>query len=145
MDACRKYGIKRFHQVSTDEVYGDLPLIDLIFYLQRQHLFKHLAHTRPKTADLLVQHTIEHLASLSQFQDAQTTMDHTTFLKNLFLNDCKCFERKGLPFMAMVKCRDWLHVEDHCRAIDLIIHKGTMVKYITLVDIMKTNLELCKV
>ena len=73
MDACRKYGIQRYHQVSTDEVYGDLPL-------DRPDLF---------------------------------------FTEETPIND------KPLPVYGEgLNVRDWLYVEDHCRAIDLIIHKG---------------------
>ena len=48
---------------------------------------------------------------------------------------------KPLPYMVMVKnIRDWLHVKDHCSAIDLVIHKGKQVKYIILVAIMKEQI-----
>ena len=92
MDACRKYGITRYHQVSTDEVYGDLPLDrpDL-FFTETTPLHTSSPYSASKaSADLLVQayhRTYKLPVTISrclQYQDAQITMDHTIFQKNLY-------------------------------------------------------------
>ncbi|MCC8130281.1 MAG: dTDP-glucose 4,6-dehydratase [Ruminococcus sp.] len=128
MDACRKYGITRFHQVSTDEVYGDLPLDrpDL-FFTEESPIRPSSPYSSSKaSADLLV------LAY------------HRTYGLPVTISRCSNnygpyqFPEKLIPFMIMnalnnkplpvfgegLNVRDWLYVEDHCRAIDLIIHNG---------------------
>ena len=87
MDACRKYGIQRYHQVSTDEVYGDLPLDrpDL-FFTEETPIHTSSPYSSSKAgADLLVLHTTELMDFLLLFQDALTTMDHTTSQRSLSL------------------------------------------------------------
>lgn len=128
MDACRKYGITRFHQVSTDEVYGGLPLDrpDL-FFTEESPIRPSSPYSSSKaSADLLV------LAY------------HRTYGLPVTISRCSNnygpyqFPEKLIPFMIMnalnnkplpvfgegLNVRDWLYVEDHCRAIDLIIHNG---------------------
>jgi dTDP-glucose 4,6-dehydratase len=128
MDACRKYGIARYHQVSTDEVYGDLPLNrpDLFFTEETPIRTSSPYSSSKASADLLV------LAY------------HRTYGLPVTISRCSNnygpyqFPEKLIPFMIInalsdkplpvygegVNVRDWLYVKDHCRAIDLIIHKG---------------------
>lgn len=128
MDACRKYGIQRYHQVSTDEVYGDLPLDrpDL-FFTEETPIHTSSPYSASKaSADLLV------LAY------------HRTYGLPITISRCSNnygpyhFPEKLIPLMIIhalddqplpvygdgANVRDWLYVEDHCRAIDLILRKG---------------------
>ena len=129
MDGCRKYGIRRYHQVSTDEVYGDLPLTrpDLSF-TEETPLHASSPYSASKaSADLLV------LAY------------HRTYGLPVTISRCSNnygpyqFPEKLIPLMILraladeplpvygdgANVRDWLYVEDHCRAIDLIVRRGT--------------------
>ena len=127
MDACRKYGNVRFHQVSTDEVYGDLPLeLDLLF-----------------TEDTSI-HTSSPYSASKASADLLVMAYHRTYGLPVTISRCSNnygpyqFPEKLIPLMIVnalnnnslpvygtgLNVRDWLYVEDHCRAIDLIIHKG---------------------
>ena len=128
MDACRKYGIKRYHQVSTDEVYGDLPL-------DRPDLFF--------TEDTPI-HTSSPYSSSKASADLLVMAYHRTYGLPVTISRCSNnygpfhFPEKLIPLMIInaladkplpvygegLNVRDWLYVKDHCKAIDLIIHKG---------------------
>lgn len=130
MDACRKYGIRRYHQVSTDEVYGDLPL-------DRPDLFF--------TEDTPI-HTSSPYSSSKASADLLVLAYHRTYGLPVTISRCSNnygpyhFPEKLIPLMIInalhdkplpvygdgLNVRDWLYVEDHCRAIDLILHKGTV-------------------
>ena len=128
MDACRKYGIERYHQVSTDEVYGDLPLDrpDLFFHEDTPLHTSSPYSTSKASADLLV------LAY------------HRTYGLPVTLSRCSNnygpyqFPEKLIPFMISrairdedlpvygdgLNVRDWLYVKDHCYGILAVIEKG---------------------
>lgn len=128
MDACRKYGITRYHQVSTDEVYGDLPL-------DRPDLF--FTETTPI-------HTSSPYSASKASADLLVLAYHRTYGLNVTISRCSnnygpyhfpekliplmianCLNDKPLPVYGEgLNVRDWLYVEDHCKAIDLIIHNG---------------------
>lgn len=128
MDACRKYGIKRYHQVSTDEVYGDLPL-------DRPDLF--FTENTPI-------HTSSPYSSSKASADLLVMAYHRTYGLPVTISRCSNnygpfhFPEKLIPLMIInaladkplpvygegLNVRDWLYVKDHCKAIDLIIHKG---------------------
>ncbi len=129
MDACRKYGIKRFHQVSTDEVYGDLPLDrpDL-FFTETTPLHTSSPYSASKaSADLLVQayhRTFGLPITISRCSNNYGAYQFPEKLIPLMI--ANALNNKPLPVYGKGEnVRDWLYVEDHCRAIDLIIHKGT--------------------
>lgn len=126
MDACLKFGVKRYHQVSTDEVYGDLPLDrpDL-FFTEKTNLHASSPYSASKaSADLVV------------------AAYHRTFGLPITISRCSNnygpyhFPEKLIPLMIITalddkplpvygdgkNVRDWLYVEDHCKAIDMIIH-----------------------
>ncbi|MGN0542822.1 MAG: dTDP-glucose 4,6-dehydratase [Acutalibacteraceae bacterium] len=128
LEASKKYGVKRYHQVSTDEVYGDLPLDrpDL-FFTEKTNLSASSPYSASKaSADLI------------------TLAYHRTYGLPVTISRCSNnygpyqFPEKLIPLMIMkaladeslpvygngLNVRDWLYVEDHCRAIDLIIHNG---------------------
>lgn len=128
MDACRVYGIQRYHQVSTDEVYGDLPL-------DRPDLFF--------TEDTPI-HTSSPYSSSKAGADLLVLAYHRTYGLPVTISRCSNnygpyhFPEKLIPLMitnAMndqplpvygdgLNVRDWLYVQDHCKAIDLIVHQG---------------------
>ncbi len=128
MDACRKFGISRYHQVSTDEVYGDLPL-------DRPDLFF--------TEDTPI-HTSSPYSSSKAGADLLVLAYHRTYGLPVTISRCSNnygpyhFPEKLIPLMIInalddkplpvygkgENVRDWLYVEDHCKAIDLIIRNG---------------------
>ena len=128
LDASKKYGVKRYHQVSTDEVYGDLPL-------DRPDLFF--------TEDLPLTTSSPYSASKAS-ADLLTLAFHRTYGLPVTISRCSNnygpyqFPEKLIPLMIMkaladeslpvygegLNVRDWLYVEDHCKAIDMIVHDG---------------------
>jgi dTDP-glucose 4,6-dehydratase len=128
MDACRKYQTARFHQVSTDEVYGDLPLDrpDLLF------------------TEETPLHTSSPYSASKASSDLLTLAYHRTFKLPVTISRCSNnygpyqFPEKLIPLMIAnalnnkplpvygrgENVRDWLYVEDHCKAIDIIMRKG---------------------
>ena len=130
MDACRKYGIKRYHQVSTDEVYGDLPLDrpDLLFTEDTPINPSSPYSASKASADLLVMayHRTYGLdVTVSRCSNNYGPYQFPEKLIPLMIANARC--DKPLPVYGEgLNVRDWLYVEDHCKAIDLIIHNGTV-------------------
>jgi dTDP-glucose 4,6-dehydratase len=128
MDACRKYGITRYHQVSTDEVYGDLPLDrpDLMFTEETPIHTSSPYSASKASADLLVlayHRTYDLPVTISRCSNNYGPYHFPEKLIPLMIINALHDEK--LPVYGDGKnVRDWLYVEDHCRAIDLIIHKG---------------------
>lgn len=128
MDACKKHNVKRFHQVSTDEVYGDLPLDrpDLFFYEDTPLHTSSPYSSSKAAADLLVMayHRTYNLpVSISRCSNNYGPYQFPEKLIPLMI--ANCLANKPLPVYGEgINVRDWLYVEDHCKAIDLIIHKG---------------------
>lgn len=128
MDACRKYGIGRYHQVSTDEVYGDLPLNrpDL-FFTENTPIRTSSPYSASKaSADLLVQAYHRTFGLPVTISRCSNNYGPYHFPEKLIpLTIANCLNDKPLPVYGEgLNVRDWLYVEDHCRAIDLIIHRG---------------------
>ena len=128
MDACRKYGIKRYHQVSTDEVYGDLPLDrpDL-FFTEETPIHTSSPYSSSKaSADLLVlayNRTFGLPVTISRCSNNYGPYHFPEKLIPLMI--ANALNDKPLPVYGKGEnVRDWLYVEDHCKAIDLIIHNG---------------------
>lgn len=128
MDACRKYGIQRYHQVSTDEVYGDLPLDrpDL-FFTEETPLHTSSPYSSSKaSADLLVMayhRTYGLPVTISRCSNNYGPYHFPEKLIPLMI--ANALADKPLPVYGEgLNVRDWLYVEDHCKAIDLIIHRG---------------------
>ena len=149
LDASRAYGVKRYHQVSTDEVYGDLPL-------DRPDLF--FTETTPI-------HTSSPYSSSKASADLFVLAYHRTYGLPVTISRCSNnygpyhFPEKLIPLMIIraldneklpvygkgENVRDWLHVADHCAAIDLIIHKGKVGEvYNVGGHNERTNLEVVK-
>ena len=128
MDACRKYGVGRYHQVSTDEVYGDLPLDrpDLLFTEETPTRTSSPYSASKASADLLVQaysRTYGLPATISRCSNNYGPYHFPEKLIPLMI--ANCLADRPLPVYGKGEnVRDWLYVEDHCRAIDLIIEGG---------------------
>jgi dTDP-glucose 4,6-dehydratase len=154
LDSCRKYGAERFHQVSTDEVYGDLPLDrpDLSF-TEETPLHTSSPYSASKAAaDLLV---------LSYYRTFQLPVSITRCSNNYGPYQ---FPEKLIPLMISraindltlpvygkgENVRDWLYVEDHCNAVDLVMRKGRIGEIYNIggnnertnIDVVKTILKV---
>lgn len=128
MDACNKYGIKRFHQVSTDEVYGDLPLDrpDLLFTEQTPIQTSSPYSSSKASADLLVQAYHRTYGLPMTISRCSNNYGPYQFPEKLIpLMIANALAEKSLPVYGEgLNVRDWLYVDDHCSAIDKIIHDG---------------------
>ncbi len=147
MDACRKYGVKRFHQVSTDEIYGDLPLDrPALLFTETTPIQTSSPYSASKaSADLLVQayhRTFGLPVTISRCSNNYGPYHFPEKLIPLMI--VNVLKGKDLPVYGDGKnVRDWLYVEDHCRAIDLIIHEGTVGEVYNIGGHNeKTNLEV---
>ena len=128
MDTCREMGNIRYHQVSTDEVYGDLPLErpDL-FFTETTNLHASSPYSASKAgADLLVlayNRTFGLPVTISRCSNNYGPYHFPEKLIPLMI--IKALHDENLPVYGDgLNVRDWLYVEDHCEAIDLIIHNG---------------------
>ena len=154
MDACRKYGIKRFHQVSTDEVYGDLPLDrPELMFTEDTPLHTSSPYSASKAAaDLLVMsyfRTYNLPVTISRCSNNYGPYHFPEKLIPLMI--INCINNKPLPVYGTGKnIRDWLYVEDHCKAIDMIVHNGLIGEIYNIgghneianIEIVKTICEL---
>ena len=153
MDASLKYGVKRYHQVSTDEVYGDLPLdrTDL-FFTEDTPLHTSSPYSSSKAgADLLVNayhRTYGLNTSISRCSNNYGPYQFPEKLIPLMINNAK--NDKSLPVYGEGKnVRDWLHVYDHCSGIDLVMRNGKNGKVYNIgghnerqnIDVVKTILK----
>ncbi|MGF0015725.1 dTDP-glucose 4,6-dehydratase [Mitsuokella jalaludinii] len=153
LDACRRYGIDRYHQVSTDEVYGDLPLDrpDL-FFTEETNLKTSSPYSASKAgADLLVMayhRTYKIPTTISRCSNNYGPYHFPEKLIPLMI--INALSDKKLPVYGDGKnVRDWLYVEDHCRAIDLILQKGRVGEVYNIgghneranIDVVKTILK----
>ncbi len=149
MDAARKTGVKRYHQVSTDEVYGDLPLDrpDL-FFTEETPIHTSSPYSASKaSADLLVQaynRTFGLPATISRCSNNYGPYHFPEKLIPLMIS--RALADESLPVYGKGEnVRDWLYVEDHCKAIDLIIHDGRVGEVYNIGGHNeRTNLEVVK-
>ena len=128
LDACRTYGNVRFHQVSTDEVYGDLPLDrpELLF-TEETPLHASSPYSASKAAaDLLVLSYCRTYGLPATISRCSNNYGPYQFPEKLIpLMIANALAEKPLPVYGEGRnVRDWLYVEDHCRAIDLILEQG---------------------
>ena len=128
MDACRKYGGVRFHQVSTDEVYGDLPLDrpDL-FFTEDTPIHTSSPYSSSKAgADLLAMAYCRTYGLPVTISRCSNNYGPYHFPEKLIpLMIINCLHDKPLPVYGKgLNIRDWLYVEDHCKAVDLIVRNG---------------------
>ncbi|PKL22018.1 MAG: dTDP-glucose 4,6-dehydratase [Spirochaetae bacterium HGW-Spirochaetae-4] len=128
MEACRKYGIIRYHQVSTDEVYGDLPLDKpQLFFTEETPIHASSPYSASKaSADMIVLAYYRTYGIPVTISRCSNNYGPYQFPEKLIpLMIVNALNDKPLPVYGKgINIRDWLYVEDHCKAIDLIIHKG---------------------
>ena len=149
LDACKEYGIKRFHQVSTDEVYGDLPLDrpDL-FFTEETPLHTSSPYSSSKaSADLFVMayhRTFGIPVTISRCSNNYGPYQFPEKLIPLIIS--RALADEELPVYGTGEnVRDWLHVSDHCVAIDLILEKGRVGEVYNIGGHNeRTNLEVVK-
>lgn len=128
LEACRNYGIQRFHQVGTDEVYGDLPLdrTDL-FFTEETPIHTSSPYSASKAAaDLLVlayHRTYGLPVTISRCSNNYGPYHFPEKLIPLMIS--RALADESLPvYGSGENIRDWLYVKDHCSAIDLVMRKG---------------------
>lgn len=127
LDACLKYGVKRFHQISTDEVYGDLPLDSKGSFNETAPLKPSSPYSASKAAaDLLTlsyYKTYGLPVTISRSSNNYGKYQHEEKLIPKTIK--RAIAGMQIPIYGDGKnVRDWLHVDDHCRAIELILNKG---------------------
>jgi len=128
MDASIKYGVKRFHQISTDEVYGDLPLDrpDLLFSEETPIHASSPYSASKASADLLVMayyRTYKLPVTISRCSNNYGPYHFPEKLIPLVIT--RALNDETIPVYGTGQnVRDWLYVTDHCTAVDLILHKG---------------------
>lgn len=128
LEACRNYGIQRFHQVGTDEVYGDLPLdrTDL-FFTEETPIHTSSPYSASKAAaDLLAlayHRTYGLPVTISRCSNNYGPYHFPEKLIPLMIS--RALADESLPvYGSGENVRDWLYVKDHCSAIDLVMRKG---------------------
>ena len=150
LEACRKYGITRYHQVSTDEVYGDLPLDrpDL-FFTEETPLHTSSPYSASKaSSDLLVlayHRTFKLPVSISRCSNNYGPYQFPEKLIPLMI--ANALSDKQLPVYGKGEnIRDWLYVKDHCVAIDLIVRNGSVGEVYNIGGHNeKTNIDVVKI
>lgn len=153
LDACNKFGVKRYHQVSTDEVYGDLPLDrpDL-FFTEETPIHTSSPYSASKaSADLLCLaywRTFGTPVTISRCSNNYGPYHFPEKLIPLML--INALHDKSLPVYGDgLNVRDWLYVEDHCKAIDMIVENGRIGEVYNVgghneranIDVVKTILR----
>ena len=153
LDACRKYGVPRFHQVSTDEVYGDLPLDRKdLFFTEETPITTSSPYSASKaSADLLVLAYFRTYSLPVTISRCSNNYGPFQFPEKLIpLMIINALSNKPLPVYGKgLNIRDWLYVRDHCKAIDLIIHGGKFGEIYNIgghnekqnIDVVKTILK----
>ena len=150
MDACNKFGISRFHQVGTDEVYGDLPLDrpDLFFTEETPITASSPYSASKASADLLAMayhRTYGLPVTISRCSNNYGPYQFPEKLIPLMI--ANALADKELPVYGTGEnVRDWLYVEDHCRAIDMILHDGKVGEVYNIGGHNeKSNIEVVKI
>ncbi len=149
MDACRKYGIERYHQVSTDEVYGDLPLDrPELFFTEETPIHTSSPYSSSKAgADLLVLAYYRTFGLPVTITRCSNNYGPYHFPEKLIpLMISRALADEPLPVYGKGEnVRDWLYVKDHCKAIDLVMRKGRVGEVYNIGGHNeRTNLEVVK-
>ena len=149
LDMAKKFQVKRYHQVSTDEVYGDLPLDRKdLFFTESTPIHTSSPYSASKAAsDLLVQayhRTYKLPITISRCSNNYGPYHFPEKLIPLVIS--RALENESIPVYGKGEnVRDWLYVEDHCEAIDLIIRHGNVGEVYNIGGHNeKTNLEVVK-
>lgn len=150
LDACKDYKVNRFHQVSTDEVYGDLELD------KKELLFTESSSINPSSpysaskasADLLAKsyyRTYDLPVTISRCSNNYGPHQFKEKLIPMIID--KAIKNENIPLYGNgLNVRDWIHVYDHCSAIDAIIHKGKIGEiYNVGARNEKSNIEIVEI
>lgn len=153
LDACLRHGIERFHHVSTDEVYGTLPLQGGSLFTEQSPLLPSSPYAASKaSSDLLVlsyYKTYGLPITISRCSNNYGTHQYPEKLIPLMIQ--RALQDAPLPVYGDgLNVRDWIHVLDHCRAIDCILHKGRVgevyniggAEEIANIDLVKRILDI---
>ena len=150
MDASRKYGVKRYHQVSTDEVYGDLPLDrkDLLFTEENPIHTSSPYSASKASADLLVMayyRTFGFPATISRCSNNYGAYQFPEKLIPVVIS--KALNDENVPVYGKGEnVRDWIHVHDHNVGVDMILRNGKIGEVYNLGGHSeRTNLEVVKI
>lgn len=150
LDASLKYNVKRFHQVSTDEVYGDLPLDRKdLFFTEETPIHTSSPYSASKaSADLLVQayyKTFQLPVTISRCSNNYGPYQFPEKLIPLVI--LNTLNEKAIPVYGTGEnVRDWLYVGDHCAAIDMILQNGTIGEIYNIGGHNeKTNIDVVKI
>ncbi|MBE2940081.1 dTDP-glucose 4,6-dehydratase [Anoxybacillus flavithermus] len=125
LDAAKKYGVKKYVQISTDEVYGTLG--ETGYFTETTPLAPNSPYSASKAgADLLVRAYHETYGLPVNITRCSNNYGPYHFPEKLIpLMIINALNDRPLPVYGDgLNVRDWLHVEDHCSAIDLVLHKG---------------------
>lgn len=153
LDACLRHGIERFHHVSTDEVYGTLPLQGGSPFTEQSPLLPSSPYAASKaSSDLLVLSNYKTYGlpiTISRCSNNYGTHQYPEKLIPIMIE--KALQGESLPVYGDgLNVRDWIHVLDHCRAIDYILHKGRVGEVYNLgareeisnIDLVKRILDI---
>ena len=145
LELARKYHL-RFHQISTDEVYGDFPIESKEKFTEETQYQPSSPYSATKaSADLLVKAWVRSFGVQATISNCSNNygpyQNPEKFIPRQIINILK--QEKPVLYGNGLNVRDWIHVEDHCRAIDLIIDKGNIGEtYLVGIDNERNNLEV---
>ncbi|RDY23175.1 dTDP-glucose 4,6-dehydratase [Romboutsia maritimum] len=150
LDAVNKYKVDRFHQVSTDEVYGDLPIEKTdLFFTENTPINPSSPYSASKaSADMIAQSYFRTYNTPLTISRCSNNYGPYQFPEKLIpLMILNAIDDKELPVYGKgINVRDWLHVKDHCSAIDAIIHHGKIGEvYNVGGNSEKTNIDVVKI
>ena len=147
LDAALKHNVGRFHQISTDEVYGDLPLDSHDLFCEDSPLKPSSAYSASKaSADLIaLSYMRTHGLPVSISRSTNNFGIHQHSEKLIPMVVDKLLSGKAVPVYGNgLNQRDWLHVDDHCRAVDMIIRAGECGIYNVGADNEWSNIDLVR-
>lgn len=148
MNACLKYGVKRFHHISTDEVYGDLPLESKKSFTESSILKPSNPYSASKAAadKLVLSYYRTYGLNVTISRSTNNYGPHQSVRALIPLVITNILKNKQIPVFGSGKnIRDWLYVKDHVKAIDLILHNGTIGEIYNISGkSKKTNISVIK-
>ena len=148
LEAARQVGVSKFIHVSTDEVYGELDFDPTTFFTEETPLQPNSPYSASKAAsDLLVRAYYETYSLPINITRCSNNYGPYQYPEKLIpLTITKVFKGENIPIYGDGQnIRDWLHVYDHCSAIDLIMHSGLVGEVYNIGGHNElTNLEVAK-
>ena len=149
LESARETGVKRYHQISTDEVYGDLGTDSEDFFTESTPIAPNCPYAASKaSADLLVRSAFETYEMPVTLSRCSNNYGPYQFPEKLIPYFFKLMtEGREVPVYGDgLNVRDWLYVIDHCRAIDMIVNDGQLGEVYNIGgNNEKTNLEITKI